>query len=128
MIHPTMETEVISSSDILFRGLWKNQHETIVDIRVTDTDANAYKHQIPMTNSENKRRRRGRTTSALVWNNVGHSYHSWFPPDGLIGREAKNLLKQIALRLTAEWEQPYSVVRGYCEQPIFASEEASPMA
>jgi hypothetical protein len=22
--------------DILFRGLWKNQHETIVDIRVTD--------------------------------------------------------------------------------------------
>ena len=32
--------------DILFRGLWKNQHETIVDIRVTDTDANAYKHQL----------------------------------------------------------------------------------
>jgi hypothetical protein len=31
--------------DILFRGLWKNRHETIVDIRVTDTDANAYKHQ-----------------------------------------------------------------------------------
>jgi hypothetical protein len=27
--------------DILFRGLWKNQHETIVDIRVTDADANA---------------------------------------------------------------------------------------
>jgi hypothetical protein len=31
--------------------------------------------------------------------------------DTLIGREAKNLLKQIALRLTAKWEQPYSVVR-----------------
>jgi hypothetical protein len=33
--------------DILFRGLWKNRHETIVDIRVTDTDATAYKHQNP---------------------------------------------------------------------------------
>jgi hypothetical protein len=33
--------------DILFKGLWKNQHETIVDIRVTDTDANTHKHQNP---------------------------------------------------------------------------------
>jgi hypothetical protein len=38
--------------------------------------------------------------------------------DGLIGREAKNLLKQIALRLTATWEQPYSVVRGFVNARI----------
>jgi hypothetical protein len=38
--------------------------------------------------------------------------------DGLIGREAKNLLKQIALRLTAKWEQPYSVVRGFVNARI----------
>jgi hypothetical protein len=37
---------------------------------------------------------------------------------GLIGREAKNLLKQIALRLTAKWEQPYSVVRGFVNARI----------
>jgi hypothetical protein len=30
--------------------------------------------------------------------------------DGLIELEAKNLLKQIALWLAPEWEQPYSVV------------------
>jgi hypothetical protein len=52
--------------------------------------------------------------------------------DGLlvIGREAKNLLK--ALPLTAKWELPYSVVRGFVNarinlailraKPIFASE------
>ncbi len=33
--------------------------------------------------------------------------------DGLLGREAKNLLKQIALCLKAKWEQPYSAVRGF---------------
>jgi hypothetical protein len=33
--------------DILLRGLWKNQYETIIDIRVTATDANAFKHQNP---------------------------------------------------------------------------------
>jgi hypothetical protein len=38
--------------------------------------------------------------------------------DGLIGREAKNLLKQIALRLTAKWELPYSVVRGFVNARI----------
>ena len=38
--------------------------------------------------------------------------------DGLIGREAKSLLKQIALRLTAKWEQPYSVVRGFVNARI----------
>ncbi len=39
--------------------------------------------------------------------------------DGLLGREAKNLLKQIALlRLTAKWEQPYSVVRGFVNARI----------
>jgi hypothetical protein len=38
--------------------------------------------------------------------------------DGLLGREAKNLLKPIALRLTAKWEQPYSVVRGFVNARI----------
>jgi hypothetical protein len=37
---------------------------------------------------------------------------------GLIGREAKNLLKRIALWLTAKWEQPYSVVRGFVNARI----------
>jgi hypothetical protein len=33
--------------DILVRGMWKSQHETIIDVRVTDTDAKAYRHQNP---------------------------------------------------------------------------------
>ena len=97
--------------DILFRGLWKNQHETIVDIRVTDTDANAYKHQNPhdvLRKQEKEKKTR--------------LFRSFVPfvvsTDGLIGREAKNLLKQISLRLTAKWEQPYSVVRGFVNARI----------
>jgi hypothetical protein len=38
--------------------------------------------------------------------------------DDLIQGEAKNLLKQIALRLAAKWEQPYSVVRGFVNARI----------
>jgi hypothetical protein len=36
-----------SRGDIFFRGLWKKQQETMADIRVNETDANAYKHQNP---------------------------------------------------------------------------------
>jgi hypothetical protein len=33
--------------------------------------------------------------------------------DGLIGREAGELLKRLSLRLADKWERPYSVVRGF---------------
>ena len=32
--------------------------------------------------------------------------------DGLLGREAKNLLKQLSLRVADKWQKPYSVVAG----------------
>ena len=32
--------------------------------------------------------------------------------DGILGYEAKNLLKQIAKRLSEKWSRPYSVVSG----------------
>jgi hypothetical protein len=99
--------------DILVRGMWKSQHETIIDIRVTDTDANTYKHQNPydvLRKQEKEKKKK-------------YLKHRSFVPfvvstDGLLGREAKNLLKQIALRLTAKWEQSYSVVRGFVNPRI----------
>jgi hypothetical protein len=33
--------------------------------------------------------------------------------DGLIGREAGELLKRLSLRLADKWERPYFVVRGF---------------
>ena len=104
--------------DILFRGLWQNQHETIVDIRVTDTDANAYKHSNPhvVLKRQEKEKRKKYLRACL------EQRRSFVPfvvsTDGLIGPEGKNLLKQIALRLTAKWEQPYSVVRGFVNARI----------
>ena len=94
------------------------KHETIVDIRVTDTDANAYKHQHPheVLKKQEKEKKKKYLRACL------DQRRSFVPfvvsTDGLIGREARNLLKQIALRLTAKWEQPYSVVRGFVNARI----------
>ena len=104
--------------DILFRGMWKNQHETIIDIRVTDTDANAYKHSNPyeVLRRQEKEKRKKYLRPCL------EQRRSFVPfvvsTDGLLGREAKNLLKQIALRISVKWEQPYSVVRGFVNARI----------
>jgi hypothetical protein len=104
--------------DILFRGLWKNQHETMVDIRVIDTDANAYKHQNPhdVLRKQEKEKKQKYLRACL------DQRRSFVPivvsTYGLIGREGNNLLKQMALRLTAKWEQPYSVVRGFVNARI----------
>jgi hypothetical protein len=104
--------------DILFRGLWKNQHETIIDIRVTDTDQHAYRHQNPhdVLKKQEKEKKTKYLKACL------DQRRSFVPfvvsTDGLIGYEGKNLLKQIALRLTAKWEQPYSVVRGFVNARI----------
>jgi hypothetical protein len=62
--------------DILFRGLWKNQHETIFESQTRTRTQMPTSIKISMTYSEDKKRRRGRNNSALVWNNVDHSCHS----------------------------------------------------
>jgi hypothetical protein len=104
--------------DILLRGMWKNQHETIVDIRVSDTDANAHKHQPPyaVLKKQETEKRKKYLQPCL------DQRRSFVPfvvsTDGLLGYEAKFLLKQISLRLTAKWEQPYSVVRGFVNARI----------
>jgi hypothetical protein len=80
-IHPTMEME--------------NPHGTIVDIRVSDTDANVYKHQ----NSHGEFRKQEKEKRKKYLRPCLEQRRSFVPfvvsTDGLIGREAKNLLKQI---------------------------------
>jgi hypothetical protein len=74
--------------DILIRGMWNSQHETIVDIRVTDTDANAYKHQNPydvLRKLEKEKKKK--------YLKACSDQHRSFVPfvvstDGLLGREA----------------------------------------
>jgi len=104
--------------DINIRGLWKAQHETIVDVRITDTDAKAYRHTEPanvLRNGEREKKKKY-LQSCLA------QRRSFTPfvvsTDGLIGIEGRSLLKQISRKLAAKWEQPYSVVCGFVNARI----------
>jgi hypothetical protein len=73
--HPTMKTEVISSSEDCGKTNMKRWSifESLTRTRLPISI------KIPSKISETRNRRRGRNTSALVWNNVDHSCHySWF--------------------------------------------------
>jgi hypothetical protein len=81
-------------------------------------DAKAYRHQNPydVLDKQEKEKKKKYLRPCL------EQRRSFVPfvvsTDGIIGREAKNLLKRIALRLTAKREQPYSVVRGFVNARI----------
>jgi hypothetical protein len=104
--------------DILFRGLWNKQHETIVDIRLTDTDAKSHRHQHPYDVLKKQETEKKKKYLRPCFEQRRSFVPFVVSTDGLIGREAKNLLERIALRLTAKWEQPYSVVRGFVNARI----------
>jgi hypothetical protein len=80
---------------------------------VTDTDAKAYCSRDPhkvLALQECKKKKKY-LTACLKQRR--HFTHFVVSTDGLIGREAAELLKRLSLRLTDKWEQPYSVVHGF---------------
>jgi hypothetical protein len=98
--------------DILVRGLFQRGLESIVDVRVTDTDAASYRNRDPakiLANQE-KEKKSKYLQSCL------DQRRSFIPfvvsTDGMLGYEANNLIKCIAQKLADKWKLPYSVICG----------------
>jgi hypothetical protein len=94
--------------DILIRGT-----DCIVDVRVTDTDANSYCKcplaKVIETQEKEKKRK-------YLQNCLKQRCH--FTPfvvsvDGLLGREAATFSKRLAAKLASKWQRNYSEVCGY---------------
>ena len=94
------------------RGLWNRGQECIIDVRVTDTDAPTYRNQAPkkVLVSQERQKKRHYLQACL------DQRRSFTPlvtsTDGLIGIEAKNLMKRLSLLLSDKWHKPYSEVMG----------------
>ena len=102
--------------DVLCRGLWSNGQDAILDIRVTDTDQASYVKRDPekVLQSHEKKKKYLRPCQ--------HQRRSFTPfvmsVDGLLGQEAKNVLKQLSRRLAVKWQKPYSRVMGIVNSRI----------
>ena len=81
--------------DVLCRGLWSNGQDAILDIRVTDTDQASYVKRDPekVLQSHEKEKKKKYLRPCQ------HQRRAFTPfvmsVDGMLGQEAKNVLKQI---------------------------------
>jgi hypothetical protein len=99
--------------DLLIRGFWARGTDAIVNVRVTDTDAKSYcSHDPHKVLAQQEREKKNKYLDACL-EQRRHFTPFVVPTNGLVGREAAELLKRLSLRLSEKWERPYSVVRGF---------------
>ena len=91
-------TEAVDTSDrgaVLYRGLWFNSQDAILDIRVTDTDQSSYVKR----DSEKVLQSHDKEKKKKYLRSFQHQQRAFTPfvmsVDGLLGQEAKNVLKQL---------------------------------
>ena len=99
--------------DLLIRGLWARGTDCIIDVRVTDTDCKSQHSKDPMKvlETHEKEKKKKYLESCL-------EQHHHFTPivvltDGLVGREAKTLLKKLSTLIAEKSGKSYSEVCGY---------------
>ena len=104
----TVETS--DCGDVFVQGLWSTGQDAILDIRVTDTDQASYVTRDPerVLQSHEKEKKRKYLRPCQQQRRA-------FTPfvvsvDGLIGMEAKNVMKALSRRLALKWQKPYSQV------------------
>jgi hypothetical protein len=99
--------------DLCIRNLWSRGTDCIIDVRVTDTDAKSNLSKDPAKVLETHEKEKKKKYLEHC-----HAQRRHFTPfvvstDGLLGKEAACVLKELSTRLAKKWEKPYSVVRGY---------------
>jgi hypothetical protein len=93
---------------------WARGTDCIIDVRVTDSDAKSNLSKDPakvLESSHEKEKKRKYLASCIA-------QRRYFTPfvistDGLLGKEAKCLLKKLPTAQADKWEKPHAVVSGY---------------
>jgi len=104
--------------DLSIRGLWNRQTDTIIDVRITNSDAKSYlnktvaKHLLAQEKEKKDK-----------YLPMCREQRKNFTPfvatvDGILGREAKMMCKQLAKQLALKWARPVSVTQQYVNQTV----------
>eukprot|EP00957_Ditylum_brightwellii_P002398 183970-Ditylum_brightwellii.AAC.1 len=101
--------------------LWCHQTDTIIDIRNTDTDTKSYiSKQLEKVLLVQEKEKKAKYLQACL----KQSHH--FSPfivsvDGMLGKEADMVLKQLSQKLAAKWECPILHASNYIKTAISLS-------
>ena len=102
--------------DLLIRGLWAHGTDCILDIHVTDTDANGYQSKDPKkVLAAQEREKKNKYLQPCL------DQHRHFTPfvistDGLMGKEAKATIQRLSAQIAENEGKPYSQVCGHANE------------
>ena len=104
--------------DLLVRGLWRPSSDCIIDVRLTDTDQKTYLPDTPYIVLEKQEQEKKKKYSKDC-----QKQRKSFTPfvvsiDGMFGKEAQALLKNLAFIMANKWDLTYSQIRGYLNSKI----------
>jgi hypothetical protein len=99
--------------DILIRGLWSRITGCIIDVRITDVDAKSNRSKDSDKVLEAHEREKEKKYLGACLEQRRHFSPFVASTDGLLGKEAKILLRKLSSMLAKKWEKPYSEVCGY---------------
>ena len=99
--------------DVLIRGLWAHGTDCIIDVRVTNTDAKSNIAKDPRKVLEQHEREKKKKYLEPCLEQRRHFTPFVVSTDGLIGREARTLLKKLAILTAEKSGRHYSEVCGF---------------
>ena len=102
-------------ADLGVRGMWQPQTEALIDVRVVDTDAPSHAHRTVsavLATAEREKKRK--------YAEAAEARRASFSPfvlsvDGVMGREARSIMKRMADKLATKWGKSYSEVMGWMQ-------------
>jgi hypothetical protein len=99
--------------DILIRGLWARGTDCILDVRVTDLDCKSNLSKDPHKVLAQHERAKKKKYLEACTEQRRHFSPFVVSTNGVIGKEAKAVLRRLSALLAEKLDQPYSVACGY---------------
>ena len=95
------------------RGCWETGTDCIIEVRITDTDANSNRSRDPMKILEENEREKKKKYLSDCLQQRRHFTPYVVSTDGLIGKEGKTLLRKLSSLIAEKSGKCYSTVCGY---------------
>lgn len=104
--------------DLMIRGLWTRQTECILDVRITNLDAQSYlnRDSIKVLQSQAKEKRLKYLEACKRQRRDFSSFV--VSTDGLLDGEASEVLNKLGIKLANKWDAPYAHVIGFIRARI----------
>ena len=108
-------------ADLLLRHLYGAATDCLIDVTIVDLNAKSYNTKDPETVLRGKESGKKKHYLKACLQQRRHFAPFVASTDGLLGREARNLLKAIGRKLSDKWQQPLSTVISYISARISIS-------